>query len=141
MGKRYKDDFAEKKYSKPIKNRLSEHQLLALNEEIEGGYMQDKEVSFPSPAKIRVFDELQWLTDKGAMKNGAVVISNFSPAEYNGNGTLVKGCDCEPILYEQLCEDIKQWRNWKGRKEYGVKMREENSLTNWADEIAEKMKL
>lgn len=127
------EDFGDRNYQKPAKDRLSYSELVELDKEIEK-YKVEKWVDFPVKMKIRHFDEWKWLEDKGAVKNKAIVVKNFKSAIYNSNGTLKESCDCEPILYEQLMEDLKQHHEWKLKKDYGEQKRIEG-----LEEIAKSM--
>mgnify|MGYP001605063257 CR=1 FL=1 len=128
------NEFKEDRYIKPSKNRLSEQQLIDLDKEIEG-FSIEKEVNFPDKKIIKFFDEIAWLKNKGALtENGAVIVKNYRYSVYASNGHLIVPTDCDPILFEQLSEDLEQWRYWKGRKEFI-----ENKKIEGLEELASKM--
>lgn len=114
---KHKDELDNfRKFSKPVKNQLTEFQLQEMEKEIEK-YMEEKHVTFPNPMKIKIFNEKKWLIDKGGLnKNGAIKIYNYKPGKYDARGNLIEPCDCEPILWEQLQEDLRQYWFWKGKK-------------------------
>ena len=99
-------------YRPPEFARLSDFQLQELNEELKS-YINEK----------GVLDDTAWLKYKGALnKNGAVIIEGYVAPVYVGD-VMKSPCDCFPILYEQLKEDLAQWYFWKAGKEYGEKKR------------------
>ena len=96
---------------------LSEAELRALNEEL-----QDFKISKPSPIfkkDLQYYDQMAWLRARGALtKDNAVVITNYKPPVYNDDGKIVERRDCDPILYETLCDQWRQWEEWNGKREY-----------------------
>lgn len=97
----------EKRYFPPVKNRLTESQLQALGEEL-------KKYTKGSTIQIE-----EWMKSRGALsKNGGVVITNYKPTIYNG-ANVKQHVDCDPILFEQLHEDLEQYLFWSGRSKYG----------------------
>jgi hypothetical protein len=128
----------EKRYSKPIINGLTSQGLVELDKELEK-YRYEKDIIMPdgTPHHLSLIDDRAWMINKGALnKSGAVMILDFEPAKYNASGHLIKGCDCEPILYEQLTENFEQWKRWKGRAEYAKGIDREA-----IDALAEDMKI
>ena len=116
--KEEKADFDNRKYVSPYQNRLNEYQLQDLEKELER-FTSWKDVKKPKPERIRVFDERAWMKNRGALSHsGGVIVKNFKPAVYTPQGTCKEPADSEPILFEQLSEDLKQFAFWKGRKEF-----------------------
>ena len=111
-----KEDSYDRKYHGPEKNRLTETQLTELEKEL-AGYRKGEN---------KTIDDRAWMQSRGAMKEGRVVGRDFTGAEYFPGGACKKSSDCEPILFEQLSEDLEQYYKWKGRKEFGQKKRLED---------------
>ena len=91
------------RYQRPHKNWLSLQELHILDRELQPFC---KEI-FNTLLKKNTFllDEIAYMASKGAVtlngKKWAVKVSNFHDN------------DCDPIPYEQLLEDIAQWKKWK----------------------------
>jgi len=115
-------------YKPPTKKRLTEHELVLLDEELE----TFREITPPSeqlPKEANTVNQTKWMISRGAKdKNGAIIITNYTSARRNTTA------DCDPILAEQLEQDFNQWNYWKwgkqvkaeGRMEAYEKMREES---------------
>lgn len=101
-------------YMPPIKGRLTNSELVALDNELE-----KHRVYFVSRdgEEMSTIDQSSWMIERGARnEHGAIVLQNYSPAEYDSYGKCVKPVDCSPILFEQLQEDWSQWLKWKSAK-------------------------
>lgn len=131
------EEIKEKRYSKPTINGLTPEGLRSLDKELQG-YAVEKDITMPDGKvfHIKYIDDRKWMEDKGALRKGAVYISDFKPAKYSTQGHLIEGCDCDSILYEQLSENLEQWKKWKGRQEYAQKV-ERTAI----DKLAEDMKV
>lgn len=131
-------------YRQPVKNRLSEAELIELEKEIESFSTIKKVKSLKKDApddEIKWFDERSWLKSKGAMnENGGVIVKKFKSAIYDSQGHCKEKADCEPILFEQLMEDLNQYRFWKGRQEF-IEKKKIEGLENLAKGISEGMKI
>lgn len=118
MGFKKEYDSFDRNYTTPRTFRLSEVELVAMNEELEK-YRYEKEVELPEKMKISLIDEKRWLYDKGAItKDGSIILNNFKSAIYDSGGHLKNPADCEPILFEQLNTDLEQWKSWKSKKSF-----------------------
>lgn len=114
---KFEETYFGRSYKKPIENRLNSEQVTALEKEMRPFYVT-KLVTWPpysTPEKCSVFDERAFLEHKGAMRYGRIVISGYKPPKYGSEGRVIEPRDCEPILYEQLCEDIKQVQKAKSK--------------------------
>ncbi len=116
LSKYVKDAGFVSRYAKPIRNRLTLQQLRDL----------DKELSEMTPH--------EWFVKhKGLSQSGAVIVFNYKRAIYSGDGTRVlEPADCDPIVYEQLEEDLDQYRAWKAKAQYAEKKR----LEGYAETVA-----
>src|SRR3990167_10179177 len=112
MAKRsnYEQSMGQTLYASPVKNRLTQSQLLEMYKEMSKYLTKNGGV-----------ETERWLHDKMGMKKGAVVIENFKSSVYGNDGKLISPSDCSPILYEQLWEDLGQYRFWKGGQEKKIK--------------------
>lgn len=120
------------KYRAPVKNRLSQQELVRLDKELET-FRINNEVYFPIKGPISYIDTEAWMKKRGALsKDGAVIMSGHIPAIYDSKGKLIKPQDCDPILYEQLLEDHQQWERYKwGEDQKTIQWDEiSKSLTN-----------
>lgn len=112
-----------KLYKKPIPNRLTLQDLQKLDSELQK-YFVIKHVTYPIPQDIKILDEHRWLVDRRAItESGSIIMQKFSSAKYDSSGKCLQYADCMPILWEQLQEDLEQWRKWKYRdetKELGI---------------------
>ncbi len=115
-----KDDFDNfRQYRLPVKNRLSEFQLQEMENEITEKYTSKTEIVFLGKETVKIFDSKKFFIAKGALtRDGAIIIKNLKLASYLPNGKLKENSDSEPILWEQLQEDLKQFWAWKGRKNF-----------------------
>ncbi len=91
------------RYQPPHKSWLSLQELQILDRELQPFC---REVfSTILKRNVTMVDEIPYMATKGAVtlngKNWAVKVSNFHDN------------DCDPIPYEQLSEDIAQWKKWK----------------------------
>lgn len=98
------------RYKLPRKNRLSENQLKQFHERLLA-YMKTGRTITGEPGG-KFIDYQKYLEDAGATKNGAVVIKERTKAEYDSFGKLRTPSDCDPVLYEQIWEDIRQYEEW-----------------------------
>lgn len=100
----------ERLYVGPRINRLTLDQIKALDKELEAFKIKVKTDMF---GEVEYVDEWAWLKHRGALdKYGSVVVTGYQPPKYNSQGQCTRKVDCEPILYEQLCEDFRQWSRW-----------------------------
>lgn len=109
--------FTSYSYHLPEKNRLNPQQLRILDNELKR-YFYKVWVNSPVKEEIELLNTEQWLKDRGAKnKDGAIVVRDYKTARYS-NGRLLSASDCEPILYEQLMEDLAQWKTWRSKVAY-----------------------
>jgi hypothetical protein len=105
-------------YQPPVKNRLTLQEVHALDGELKK-YFYKKEVYVPKKEEVELLNKEQWFKDKGAKnKYGAVMVQNYKSPLYAQNGRCIRPVDCEPILYEQLQEDLDQWGKWCSKVAY-----------------------
>lgn len=104
-----KDAGLVSRFARPLKDRLSIAQIREIEEE------------------LKAMTVAEWLFKKGGTnKEGAVIITNYRRTKYSPDGTrVIEPADCDPIVYEQLQEDLEQYRTWKARKEFAQKKQAE----------------
>lgn len=105
-------------YQLPIKNRLTPQEIHALDAELKK-YIYKKWVSVPIREEIELTNAEQWYIDRGAKnKHGDIIIKDYKSPLYSSDGKTIRHVDCEPILYEQLTEDLEQWKRWRSKVAY-----------------------
>lgn len=101
-------------YHPATENKLSESQLYQLHGELQNFY---EEIVGRDGNTRKVLRDNKWLMSHGAMTpSGAIVVTNFRSAKYASNGHLIEPSDCDPIVYEQLTENLRQYKFWKKQK-------------------------
>lgn len=131
MGFKRNQEDEDTRYRPAIKNKLTETQLRELDKKLQD-FIVKKEVERKGKiVEVQWVDKAAWIEAMGGTKDGAVVITNYTPIKYNAEGTRVVGHrDCDPIVYEQLLADWEQYQDWKGRREYAEKKRLEELEAN-----------
>lgn len=109
-----REDFSLKLYKKATPNRLNDFQLREMDKECKP-FIYSTEVKFFTGIKMAEgFNREEYLKFKKAISSdGAVIVTNFKSAEYDTQGHCISPADCNPIMYEQLDEDIRQWTFWR----------------------------
>lgn len=111
------------RYSVAVQRNYSEQEMRNLDDELEK-FRVTKEVSYPEKKNISYCDEKAWLISQGALnKDGDVIIQDLVVKVRKTANAIHSDIDCEPILYEDLVYKLEAWNKWKGRKQYGEKMR------------------
>ena len=106
------------KYRLPTKDRLGESEMIALDRELQK-YMVTKDIHFPADTTttVTLLDENAFMKARGVLsKDDGIKIKGFTPSVWNDGGTkLIKIYDMEPIAYEQVKEDLAQWKRWRNK--------------------------
>lgn len=115
------------RYRKPTKNRLTQTQLYELDRELEKYRVAVPAIPERGLLETTTIDQTAWMIAQCAKNEyGAVVITGYSPTEYDNQGRCTKQSDSDPILFQQLLCDWDQWLDWKGKQQYGEKKRIES---------------
>lgn len=111
--------FSNDKYIPPVKNRLSEMQLMELEQELEPFKVKKTLEDIFVGEEIEIIDRDAWLKSRNALsKSGAINIVGYVPPQYSVSGKRSQSLDCEPIKYEQCQADLDQFLQWKGKSEF-----------------------
>lgn len=135
MGKiQSSDGWSDKRYKKPS-FIMTHSELLVMDKELEA-YRYKKYSNF-FKKELDLIDINKWIEDKGGTKKGAVVVNGHVTAEYDAQGKLITPQDCNPIYFETLQEKLRQWTDWKARKEYAQKKQmEQLNTTSLAEKFS-----
>lgn len=110
-------------YQKPIESRLSEEELKTLDNELKR-FVYTRKVFWPTVESVELLDTSAWLVERGALNAQKSVVIE---------GLRDNPKDCNPILYEQLMEDLSQWKRWRSKNVF-VEKKKLNALSKLAAE-------